>query len=270
MWIALIQLIIAAAPALAEPADPGAESGPGGQDAAPGMPGGIGLQKTIQGIAFADFAGSLLYIRSDGSPCAGRCREDWLPLAAPAIARGSADWSVVTRADGSKQWAYRGSPLYTQAKNAETDPESGDARSPWRLVVQKQFDVPPGVAVQMIADEPAFVTPGGMTIYEVKRSAQIVKASRSVVTAASASDFSFVCDAAPEDCAKWQPLKAESAAFPPDGWTIVTGGDGARQWAYRGKPLYVYAEDGKPGDAFGLWEAAGRAGDGLRWQVARP
>jgi predicted lipoprotein with Yx(FWY)xxD motif len=52
------------------------------------------------------------------SACNGGCAAAWPPLAASANAANDGDWTVVTRDDGSKQWAYKGKPLYTFAKDA--------------------------------------------------------------------------------------------------------------------------------------------------------
>jgi predicted lipoprotein with Yx(FWY)xxD motif len=65
-------------------------------------------------------------------------------------------------------------------------------------------------------------------------------------------------------CAQnWPPLRAEAMAMPMGDWTIVTRDDGTRQWAYKGKPLYTWIKDAKPGD---------RTGDGVNnaWRIARP
>jgi predicted lipoprotein with Yx(FWY)xxD motif len=51
------------------------------------------------------------------SACNGQCATAWPPLTAPADAKADGDWSVVTRDDGTKQWAYKGKPLYTYAKD---------------------------------------------------------------------------------------------------------------------------------------------------------
>ena len=47
------------------------------------------------------------------SACNGQCATAWPPLAATADAKNDGDWTVVTRDDGAKQWAYKGKPLYT-------------------------------------------------------------------------------------------------------------------------------------------------------------
>lgn len=45
--------------------------------------------------------------------CSAECTKTWHPVLAPAGAVASAFWQVVERPDGSKQWAYKGSALYT-------------------------------------------------------------------------------------------------------------------------------------------------------------
>ena len=61
----------------------------------------------------------------------------------------------------------------------------------------------------------------------------------------------------------WPPLAATADAKDGGDWTVVTRDDGSRQWAYKGKPLYAWVKDQKPGD---------RTGDGVNnvWRVARP
>ncbi|MGH8853892.1 MAG: COG4315 family predicted lipoprotein, partial [Telluria sp.] len=63
-------------------------------------------------------------------------------------------------------------------------------------------------------------------------------------------------------CAKmWPPvpLTVERIESP---YSIVTRDDGSRQLAYKGKPLYLYAKDEKPGDRKGdklndVWHVVG-------------
>ena len=51
------------------------------------------------------------------SACNAQCATAWPALAAAADAKNDGDWTVVTRDDGSKQWAYKGKPLYTFARD---------------------------------------------------------------------------------------------------------------------------------------------------------
>lgn len=61
----------------------------------------------------------------------------------------------------------------------------------------------------------------------------------------------------------WPPLFAAGSDTPSSDYSIVTRDDGKRQWAYRGKPLYYFSKDEKPGDM---------TGDGMlgAWHVAKP
>ena len=51
--------------------------------------------------------------------------------------------------------------------------------------------------------------------------------------------------------ALWPPLMATSADQPLGEYSVVTRDDGARQIAYKGKPLYFYKADQKAGDRIG-------------------
>jgi predicted lipoprotein with Yx(FWY)xxD motif len=54
---------------------------------------------------------------SGKSACNGPCATAWPPLAAAADAKDDGDWTVVTRDDGAKMWAYKGAPLYAFARD---------------------------------------------------------------------------------------------------------------------------------------------------------
>ena len=66
-------------------------------------------------------------------------------------------------------------------------------------------------------------------------------------------------------CAKnWPPLLVADGAKASGNWSTVTRDDGLKQWAYKGKPLYAWVKDTKPGDT---------TGDGFlngAWHIARP
>ena len=61
----------------------------------------------------------------------------------------------------------------------------------------------------------------------------------------------------------WPPLAATAADKATGDYTIVTRDDGAKQWAFKGKPLYLWINDKKPGD---------KTGDGVGgvWKMAKP
>jgi predicted lipoprotein with Yx(FWY)xxD motif len=61
----------------------------------------------------------------------------------------------------------------------------------------------------------------------------------------------------------WPPLMARDGDMSSGDYSVITRDDGSKQWAFKGKPLYYWAKDMKPGD---------RTGDGFNnvWHVARP
>lgn len=61
----------------------------------------------------------------------------------------------------------------------------------------------------------------------------------------------------------WPPLFAMDGDAASGDYSIVVRDDGKKQWAFKGKPLYYWAKDQKPGD---------RTGDGFNnvWHVAKP
>lgn len=63
---------------------------------------------------------------SGKSVCNGPCATNWPPLMATASDSGRGDWTIVTRDDGGKQWAYRGKPLYLWIKDQKPGDTSGD------------------------------------------------------------------------------------------------------------------------------------------------
>ncbi len=73
-------------------------------------------------------------------------------------------------------------------------------------------------------------------------------------------DGKSVCNA--QCAALWPPVAAGADARPAGAYSIVTRDDGSKQWAYRGKPLYLWVKDQKPGD---------RTGDGVGgiWRLAK-
>ena len=60
--------------------------------------------------------------------CVGDCTKSWHPVAAPVNAKSSGFWQIVTRADGSKQWAYNVCPLYTFAGDQKYGDIGGNDR----------------------------------------------------------------------------------------------------------------------------------------------
>jgi predicted lipoprotein with Yx(FWY)xxD motif len=102
----------------------------------PSMPASV---KVADGV-LTNSAGMTLYTfdkdaaGSGRSECNGPCATIWPPLLASADATASGDWSVVTRADGARQWAYKGKPLYLWSKDTKPGDRTGDGfNNVWRI-----------------------------------------------------------------------------------------------------------------------------------------
>jgi predicted lipoprotein with Yx(FWY)xxD motif len=89
------------------------------------------------------------------------------------------------------------------------------------------------------------VGPNGMTLYTFDKDT----AGKSVCNGQCATN--------------WPPLMAADADAASGDYALVTRDDGKKQWAIKGKPLYYWAKDTKPGDM---------TGDGVMgaWHVVKP
>jgi predicted lipoprotein with Yx(FWY)xxD motif len=86
----------------------------------------------------------------------------------------------------------------------------------------------------------------GMTLYTFDRDA--------------AGSGKSVCNG---PCAtNWPPLMAMEGQAASGDYSMVTRDDGKKQWALKGKPLYFWAKDAKPGD---------KTGDGFNgvWHIVK-
>ena len=225
-------------------------------------------------IAFADLRGLTLYTwakdPSGKSVCVDECAKTFVPFTAPRSAKPIADWSLIKRSDGSKQWAYKGKALYTYVKDVDPGSVAGDSPAnygglrrngagvwvgggqrgslarkgdaqvaalpdgwgPALLFPMEELQAPAGIAVREVAEAAAFtlVDVRGHTIYAGSKKAKCTNT----------------------DCSDWEPLVAPMLAQPIGDFTILEGADGAGQWAYKGRPLFTYSGDLAPTFANGV------------------
>ena len=95
--------------------------------------------KTDKGNVLTDAKGMSLYTfdkDADGkSACNGPCATNWLVLKAEASDAAADGYTVITRDDGSRQWAYRGKPVYTYKPDQNAGDRSGDNfRDVWHII----------------------------------------------------------------------------------------------------------------------------------------
>ena len=72
---------------------------------------------------------------SGKSVCNGPCATAWPPAMAAADAKPEGELTIVTRDDGSKQWAYKGKPVYTFKDDKKAGDMTGDNfKDVWHVI----------------------------------------------------------------------------------------------------------------------------------------
>ena len=62
------------------------------------------------------------------SACEGDCVAKWPILAATDGDVAEGEWAIIDRADGAKQWTYKGMPLYTFVTDVAAGDITGDGK----------------------------------------------------------------------------------------------------------------------------------------------
>jgi predicted lipoprotein with Yx(FWY)xxD motif len=89
------------------------------------------VRTTSKGPALTDVNSMTMYtFDKDKTPgksvCNGQCAVAWPPLKAYSNDAGAGDWTIITRDDGTYQWAYKGKPLYGWFKDKAPGDATGD------------------------------------------------------------------------------------------------------------------------------------------------
>lgn len=82
------------------------------------------------GKVLTDNQGMTLYTfdkdKKGESVCYDGCAAKWPPYVASEYAKGKRGFKVITRKDGTKQWAYKNKPLYTWVGDSAQGDTTGD------------------------------------------------------------------------------------------------------------------------------------------------
>lgn len=74
------------------------------------------VRTTDIGPVLVDAKGYTLYVHAEDPPgeshCTPACTVYWPPVEPAAGARAEGDFSIIVRQGGTRQWAYKGKPLY--------------------------------------------------------------------------------------------------------------------------------------------------------------
>ena len=166
------------------------------------------------------------------SVCSGRCITAWPALAAPADAQAEGDWTPIIRPDGSKQWAFKGKPVYTFARDPGPGTTMGDGvQDVWHL------------AIDLIPRPSSILFKGtrqGWVAANLKGETLYIHDGETTAGKKRCSD----------ECLRtWRPAVAPAVGATVGKWTVVARDDGISQWAYKGAPLYVFSGTGTEPDS---------------------
>ena len=104
--------------------------------------GPLQTQESSLGMVLTDENGMTLYTFDKDEPgksnCMGECAANWPPAVAEAGAEPVGDLTLVSRDDGTMQWADDGKPLYTFIQDKKPGDVTGDGKNGvWHAVVEE-------------------------------------------------------------------------------------------------------------------------------------
>jgi predicted lipoprotein with Yx(FWY)xxD motif len=229
------------------------------------LPAGLGVKELPDAAAFVlvdrrshtVYAADANRARQIESCTTDACRR-WEVLSAPQLADSVGEFTIIERADGSHQWAFRGKPLYTFTGDLAPGYANGlDVDNRLEVAAVARYYMPPVVSIQTTAGQGrVLATAEGLTLY--RRDGYILQSGGGhslrrgqPARPAVGRDLgtNARCD---EQCQKqWKPFLADDNAQPSGFWDVATRDDGRKQWVYQGYALWTYAGDLKPGDMNG-------------------
>ncbi len=268
------------------------------------LPDGIDarMRYFYESVALTDFRGYTLYTfagdaKTDKQVCAAvGCKIAWVPVPAAALASPMGDFTIVSRADGTRQWAYKKQPLYTYSGDALPGDVLGAGVDPhWSVAVLTRNFTPPAVAIKRFEGYGDAFTVNDRTLYGGyafgKRWGG--RNLRDTFKDSYPKGKRLGTAACEDECLqKWQPFLADAKAQSSGFWEPIARADGTRQWAYKGFAMYTFAGDTAPGEHRGqavydfrnpegdashlkqvaFLEEVGKAvaAAGIYWNIAKP
>ena len=188
--------------------------------------------------------------------CTDQCAKDFVPFLAERGAKPYGDWTVITRDDHARQWAYQGKALYHfTGEDPPGEPFGGDtatqvAENPqWYDPGSKFYSPKPGLFHRAAyTPEKTFQIPAGISL----QSLAVANGFGLVDTATGMTLYAIAKDKSPSR--NWKPEYASALALPVADFSITTRPDGTHQWAYQGRALYRFDGDYAPGEVNGIFE----------------
>ena len=86
--------------------------------------------------------------KKDRSYCTGGCASAWPPVMAAPDAVPMGEWTTVVRDNGSKQWAFRGKPVYTRFHDDPQAPVGDGLHGLWHIIPHTHLPASPEPAAK--------------------------------------------------------------------------------------------------------------------------
>lgn len=205
-------------------------------------------------LALVDVDGMTLYRftgERDGPDKCGGCGgfgSKWRPLEAAQAANPVGRFSPVSHEDGSRQWAYDGTLLFTFAGDVAPGDINGIKQaddSRWEIVAVAQHFVPPVATVRYDRNfGPILSSAKGLPLYSRYTVERLVFVDRTEDDILYTNGKELGIKGCDSKCLEtWRPLLASEDAQSRGFWEIVDRGDGTRQWAYKGFVQFTHIND---------------------------
>lgn len=226
-----------------------------------GLPAGLKLTQRSEGLVLATADDRLLFWPRSG--CKG-CEPALKPVHAPAIAQKHGDWSVTRTSAGEAQYAFKGRPLHVAPEGvSDADILASESWAP--ALYRKAAPVPRRIKTALTLLGDVYTDQDGRLLYSFDCSWGPENLACNDPGDA-ASYMAGLCGSGADCARKWRPLVAARDDRPVGDWTIedisvplFTDPRGltyppetprVKAWAYRGRPVYTYAEE-EPGQMLG-------------------
>ena len=227
------------------------------------MPPGIELLRLREGLVLATADRRVLYTPDLGqAPCAD-CKNNPTPLVAGALVDRVGEWTVVSTSAGLRQYAFRGRSAFVGLEPVDgPHPQQIDGWQP--IYFAPAVAVPTAIDIRFSLIGDIYTNLEGMALY-VFYCEEGPHAVPCDDPGDAAAHWSIICGAA-DDCAKrLRPYRAATGEKPAGEWSILTVADPVFSdpggvthsadndnpvvsvWAYRGRPVYTFADDDEPG-----------------------
>jgi predicted lipoprotein with Yx(FWY)xxD motif len=224
---------------------------------------GIRLQGYDPEQVYADAKGLTLYTFdrdvSGKSACADACLGKWRPVIASALDHPKGDWDIIVRSDdGTRQWAFKGRPVYTFAGDYTPGDITGDnLGQAWHAVIRRAPFRPAEVTLQEVDGRPVLADSKGLTLYTFDGDEDLGNhfTYDEALPGKDGARPKLIGHCINKCAETWRALiaPADAKATPDGDWSLVPREDdpSKKQWAYRKYPLYSFVGDTKSGEAKG-------------------